>query len=120
VRVVHFEIGAKEPERAVKFYNDVFGWQTQKWGGPQDYWLVQTGPDDQMGINGGIFRCQEGSGCKNTVAVPSVDEFSAKVVASGGQVIQPKMAIPGVGYLAYCHDTEGNTFGIMQFDQAAA
>jgi predicted enzyme related to lactoylglutathione lyase len=29
------------------------------------------------------------------------------------------MAIPGVGYLAYCQDTEGNTFGIMQADPSA-
>jgi len=29
------------------------------------------------------------------------------------------MAIPGVGWLAYCTDPEGNTFGIMQADTAA-
>ena len=29
------------------------------------------------------------------------------------------MVVPGVGYLAYCWDTEGNTFGIMQPDEAA-
>jgi len=31
----------------------------------------------------------------------------------------PKRAIPGIGYLAYCVDTEGNTFGILQSDQNA-
>lgn len=30
-----------------------------------------------------------------------------------------KMAIPKVGYLAYCMDTEGNIFGIMQSDSSA-
>jgi predicted enzyme related to lactoylglutathione lyase len=30
------------------------------------------------------------------------------------------MPIPGVGYLAYCLDTEGNMFGIMQRDTSAA
>jgi hypothetical protein len=29
------------------------------------------------------------------------------------------MPIPGVGYFAYCQDTEGNTFGIMQEDKSA-
>jgi predicted enzyme related to lactoylglutathione lyase len=29
------------------------------------------------------------------------------------------MAIPGVGYFAMCQDTEGTTFGIMQFDETA-
>jgi predicted enzyme related to lactoylglutathione lyase len=28
--------------------------------------------------------------------------------------------MPGVGYMAYCRDTEGNTFGIMQEDPNAA
>jgi predicted enzyme related to lactoylglutathione lyase len=30
------------------------------------------------------------------------------------------MPIPGVGWLAYCKDTEGNVFGIMQDDPQAA
>lgn len=29
-RVVHFEIPADDPGRAVKFYESVFGWQIQK------------------------------------------------------------------------------------------
>jgi predicted enzyme related to lactoylglutathione lyase len=41
------------------------------------------------------------------------------VVASGGKVVMPKMPIPGVGYLAYCQDTEENTFAIMQPDESA-
>ena len=31
----------------------------------------------------------------------------------------PKTAIPTVGYFAYCHDTEGNLFGVMQRDPDA-
>ena len=33
-RVVHFELGAIEPARAVKFYQTVFGWEAQQWGAP--------------------------------------------------------------------------------------
>ena len=55
----------------------------------------------------------------NTVDVPSVDEFTGKVTKSGGKVVAPKMAIPGMGYVAYCQDTEGNTFGIFQMDEKA-
>jgi predicted enzyme related to lactoylglutathione lyase len=42
------------------------------------------------------------------------------VVANGGAVAVPKMAIPGVGWLAYCTDPEGNIFGLMQDDPNAA
>jgi hypothetical protein len=30
------------------------------------------------------------------------------------------MAIPGVGWLAYCRDTEGTVFGTMEPDDSAA
>lgn len=118
-RVVHFEISADEPERAVKFYSDVFGWNAEKWGGPKDYWLVTTGGDEQPGINGGVFKREGPVNFVNTIDVPSVEDFAARVTESGGRVVVPKMAIPGVGYLVYCQDTESNVFGIMQGDEAA-
>jgi predicted enzyme related to lactoylglutathione lyase len=33
-RVVHFDINAADPERAVNFYQQVFGWQITKWERP--------------------------------------------------------------------------------------
>ena len=119
-RVIHFEISADDPERAVKFYEDVLGWKVQKWEGPVDYWLITTGPDDEPGINGALMRRTDPSaGTWNTVEVSSVDALIAKVVEAGGKVVQPKVAIPGVGYQAYCMDTEGNIFGIHQSDESA-
>jgi len=32
----------------------------------------------------------------------------------GGQILESKTAIPSVGYIAGCKDTEGNTFGIIE------
>ncbi len=29
------------------------------------------------------------------------------------------MAVPGMGYMAYCQDTDGNCFGLMQNDPSA-
>jgi len=55
----------------------------------------------------------------NTIDVPSCDEFVRKAEAAGGKVALPKMAVPGVGWLAYCLDPEGNTFGLMQRDPEA-
>lgn len=121
-RVIHFEISADEPDRAVKFYTDVFNWSMQKWDGPQEYWLVKTGEDSQPGINGGMMRRQAAmtyTNHVNTIDVPSVDEYVARVADHGGTVMVPKMPVPGIGYLAYCLDTEGNMFGIMQPDPAA-
>ena len=116
-RVVHFVLSADDPERASKFYSAVFGWKVEKWqsGGPMEYWMVNTGADGQPGINGGLSRRQGSQPCINTIDVPSVDEFAAKVTKAGGKILAPKMEIPGVGLFVMCQDTEGTAFGIMQF-----
>ena len=124
-RVVHFEIHAADPERGVKFYERVFGWTFQKWEGPMEYWLITTGPDSEPGINGGLLRRQgeiDGQAviayvC--TIGVDDLDATMASVEANGGTVAVPKMPIPGMGWLAYYKDTEGNIFGIMQGDPSA-
>lgn len=118
-RVIHFEIGAEQPERAAKFYADIFGWDIKKWDGPMPYWLVTTGPCEAPGINGGIFVRQGPVGHVDTIDVPSVDDFVAKITAAGGQCVVPKMPIPGIGWLVYCKDTEDSIFGIMQADTGA-
>jgi predicted enzyme related to lactoylglutathione lyase len=119
-RVVHFELPADSPERAAAFYSDVFGWKISKWDGPQPYWLITTGDKNEIGIDGGLMQRQNpGQGTTNTVGVASVDEITEKISQRGGKVVVPKMPVPGVGWLAYCQDTEGNTFGVMQPDESA-
>jgi uncharacterized protein len=126
-RVVHFEIHADQPERAIQFYSKVFGWQFTAWGGPMPYWLIKTGEQGQPGIDGGLVT-RRGPGPSDgqavnayvcTVDVTSVDDYVARISANGGLIALAKMAVPGVGWLAYGKDTEGNIFGIMQRDPTA-
>jgi uncharacterized protein len=119
-RVIHFEIAADDPERAAAFYRQTFGWEIQKWEGPMEYWVIMTGPASEPGIDGGLAkRTEPGSGTENTIGVDSVDASLRRVVACGGKVVRPKSAVPGVGWLAYCEDTEGNRFGLMHDDPSA-
>ena len=121
--IVHFEFDVKDPERAADFYSKVFGWKINKWEGPMDYWLIQTGPDENMGVGGAFMKRSEREQYKNqmmnTIDVDSIDEFMKKIENNGGKMLSPKMSIPGIGYHAYFQDTEGNVFGIMQADQNA-
>jgi len=124
-RPVHFEIPAENPQRAIDFYSKVFGWKFRKWDGPMDYWLIKTGPDGQPGINGGMVRRQgliDGQAviayvC--TIDVANLDQQIKDVGNKGGQIVLPKMPIPGLGWLAYGKDREGNIFGMMQSDKTA-
>jgi len=118
-KVVHFELPADDPDRAIAFYETVFGWKIDKWGGPMDYWLVEAGDPDEPGINGAIGRRGEMNATGMTIGVASVDDFVDRIIAAGGKIVMPKMAIPGIGYSALYEDTEGNIVGIMQDDPTA-
>ncbi len=126
-RVGHFEIQAANPQRAIEFYRKTLGWEFNQWGENQ-YWLITTGPADKPGINGGLLPRRgddplEGQSVNAyvcTAMVDSLDDSLNAVTANGGSMVVPKMPVPGVGWLAYFKDTEGNIFGLMQTDPNAA
>ncbi len=126
-RVVHFEIHAENPERCLEFYQSMFGWVFTKWAGPMEYWMIVTGTDLEPGINGGLIKRRGPSPTVGqavnayvcTVDVTDLDGALAKAQSMGATVSVPKMAIPGVGWLAYLTDPEGNIIGLMQNDPAA-
>ncbi len=115
-RVVHFEINADKPERAVKFYRDVFGWDIKKLeGGQMEYWLAKTGDMDEVGINGAIMpRLDLHASIINTIGVPDIDLYLKRIVECGGKIVRNKIIIPNVGIFAYVLDTEGNRVGVIQ------
>ena len=120
-RVVHFEIPAKDMQRAGKFYNEALGWNVTGWEGPVAYLLVGTGSEGEAGIDGGILPANDLiRGVVNTASVSDLDAALERVEAAGGTVARGRQPVPGVGYMAYCRDTEGNLFGLMEEDAGAA
>ncbi|OHA91447.1 MAG: glyoxalase [Candidatus Zambryskibacteria bacterium RIFCSPHIGHO2_01_FULL_49_18] len=135
-RVVHFEIQADKPDRAMKFYKDVFGWTFQQWG-DQKYWMIMTDsvnspqPADkdskEPGINGGLLPRPAKTPAKEqgtnayvcTMEVKNFGEIAKKIEKAGGLVAMPKFALPGIAWQGYFMDTEGNTFGVHQPDKNA-
>jgi predicted enzyme related to lactoylglutathione lyase len=125
-RISHFEIHATKPAELAAYYRELFGWKLQHI--PQiDYWTIDTSNGSEPGINGGLLQ-RRGPVAENgqpinafmcTVSVDSVDAYAAKAIKLGGSEALPKMAIPGVGYVAYCKDPDGNIFGLHQADPQA-
>ena len=100
-RPIHFDMTVDNPERAMNFYRDIFGWKFEKWSGPMKYWMVTTGNEKEPGINGGFSKRSESAMPNmNTIGVSSVVKFSKMVQDKGGKVLMPKTPIPGVGWFA--------------------
>ncbi len=126
-RPVHFEIHAADLDAAQRFYEALFGWSFTRVEA-MDYVLISTG--EGRGIDGGLVRRMgpnPGPQVPNpvvsficTIDVADLDASVAKAISLGGVIAVGKMPVPGVGWLAYCKDDQGNIFGVMQNDPTAS
>jgi len=124
-RVVHFEIYADNPERAILFYENVFNWKFSKRENALEYWLITTGDENEPGIDGSLVRRTTKyagdaiAAYPCTIDVPSLDEYLDRVICNGGSAVGEIDAINSVGWFIHCKDTEGNLFGMIQNDKDA-
>lgn len=134
--VSHFEIPARDLERAARFYREAFGWTVEPvpWqGGP--YFKIrgsaalppaeEKGRIGKIGIEGGLMPA--GSPAADGVDQPllvihvlpegtegaePLAAWLARIVEAGGEVEQPASRIGDMGFFARFRDPEGNRFGL--------
>jgi predicted enzyme related to lactoylglutathione lyase len=113
--IVHFDVPTEDVERAKKFYSALFGWKFESFPEMQYYLFTTTNLDGTKGVGGGMGkRMAPSQRMMNYFGVPSVDAAMKQVLSLGGKVLTEKMAVPGMGFLANCMDTEGNLFGLWE------
>ena len=122
--IVHYEIPVNDIERSKKFYGDLFGWKIEKWPGMTpagEYWMISMADiNGNKALGGGIHkRMHPDQRSISYIGVKAVDEYSSKVEKLGGKVVTPKMTVPGLGYFAFCLDTENNSFAIWESNENA-
>lgn len=121
--VAYFEIHVNNPQKAIAFYENIFGWKFQKDTNiPVDYWRISTN-----GNNGGLLKRtgeipSQGSAPNAfvcSIQVENFDQTESKILQNGGSIALKKFAVPGTCWQGYFQDTEGNTFGLFQVDTNA-
>ena len=95
-----------DPEAAVAFYGQLFGWVFEDIG--SQYSVARLGGGDVAAVS----PASEGSAAAwNTyVWVASAEETIAKVHAAGGQVLSEPFDVQDAGRMAVCADPNGATF----------
>jgi uncharacterized protein len=109
--VVHFEITAKDPEKASAFYGELFGWKLNPIPG-MGYTLVDTDAAGS-GIAGGIGAGDE-SLVTFYVEVPDVQAALDRAVALGSKVVRPVVGMEGGVTTAVFSDPQGNVIGLVE------
>ena len=125
-RVNYFAVPADDPERAMRFYRQAFGWNFKLgWeydtpNGRESYWHINTEHRDEAGINGGLTRREyPGQPIGIGVEVTGMEEILGRIEMLGGKILVDKNALPDAGcWLALCQDPEGNTFAMFEVDDS--
>lgn len=115
-----FEIPVKDMARATRFYESVLDIRLSPLDDtqlPESFEMMGFPMDDTgYGASGALVTQPEAAGNTPGVTVyfqcDDCAEQSARVVASGGMVVQPKLAIGRYGFIAMVEDSEGNLIGL--------
>ncbi len=110
--ICHFEIPADNPERARKFYGELFGWSFEDLTiGTTQYWSIKT----PSGIGGVMMqRQQPGQQPVNYVHVSNLQESIGKAETLGANTLLGKTPVPGMGWFAIIQDPEKNVIGLWE------
>ncbi|MFK8012044.1 MAG: VOC family protein [Marinicellaceae bacterium] len=114
-----FEIYVDDMDRAESFYASILKVNFEKLGDPTDSNVTMLAFPSNMeayGASGALVK-MEGmkAGGNSTLIYFACDDCSieeSRIVKSGGQILQEKMAIGEYGFIALAQDTEGNMFGL--------
>ncbi len=114
----HFDIPAKDPESAAKFYADLFGWE-RRYNQTLQYWMFRTEPER----GGGFVSTEVGENPAKVgeiaiyIETDDIDATLTKAQEQGGKIVVPKRELTGVGWEAVFTDPTGNKVGLFQVQQ---
>ena len=109
-KLVHIELPARDTKRARAFWSKLAGWKFRSWDGPVEYHMFEGEP------GGAIYPSEtEAQGLVVYFESDDIDVDVDRIRKLGGEA-DDKEPIPGVGWYARCHDTEGNAFSLFERD----
>jgi uncharacterized protein len=117
--ITHIEFPADDPERAMRFYTAIAGWQFAADANMPGYFLFRSGEGQggAVGQRGQMAPAQ----LRIYITVDSLEEACAAAEANGGTVVEQPMEIsPEIGRFAVVRDTEGSEIGLFENPKVAA
>jgi len=109
------EIPVTDMDKAVAFYNEVFGY---------DMTVDTTSGPNPMAVLGGVEDAggahlypgkpaADGGHTAHFAILDTLEEGMARVESAGGKVVSPPISIPA-GRFAYALDLDGNSIGLFE------
>ena len=124
-QVAHFSINADDVDRALRFYQKVFGWKFESYGPPGFYMVEEGSATAHVPLRGSLQKRREivagvpMRGFECTISVDNIDATAGAIEKNGGKIVMPVCTLAGIGRLLFFQDPEGNIAGAMQYDPQA-
>jgi predicted enzyme related to lactoylglutathione lyase len=124
-QVAHFAINADDVDRALHFYEKVFGWKFQAYGPPGFFMVDERSAKTVVPLRGSLQKRREivkgvpMRGFECTISVDDIDATEAALEKNGGKIVMQICTLVGIGRLLFFQDPEGNIAGAMQYDPKA-
>jgi predicted enzyme related to lactoylglutathione lyase len=124
-QVAHFSINADDVDRALRFYQKVFGWKFESYGPPGFYMVEERSAMAHVPMRGSLQQRREivagvpMRGFECTISVDNIDATAGAIEKNGGKIVMPVCTLAGIGRLLFFQDPEGNIAGAMQYDPQA-
>lgn len=111
--VTHFQIIAKSPDEAAKFYSKIFGWNI---GETNAIGYRSLSTESDSGIQGGIWPSPpDGHALAQLfVQVDDVQQSVNEAIELGAQVIVEPITLPDGDEMAVILDPQGVPFGLVK------
>lgn len=108
------QLNTDDPEAAVRFYSELFGWSVREVAGqPHPYWAIENAGS----MNGGVMDLLPGGLARAHwlvyFATADLDDAAETIAREGGQVVVPAMAIQS-GRILVARDPQGARFALLE------
>jgi len=116
------ELATTDPEGAMRFYSELFGWgrgAAHDMGGMGVYHLISHGGQDV----GGIYKVHDASTPPNWLSYVRVNDAAKAATAvkgAGGRVLHGPTEVPGGSWIVQLLDPQGGAFAVVEAPRAAA
>ncbi len=114
--VCYFEIPVTDLERAIAFYNAVFGYQFERTNIDGNEMALFPALDQASGITGALAKGDSyvpgKQGSRIYFSVVSIEEVLQKVKLARGKVLYPETSVGAYGSVAEFEDSEGNCIAL--------
>lgn len=111
------DTGQPDPEAAVAFYGDLFGWEFEDRtpaGSPQRYFVAQLRGRDVAGVGSQPEGAPSTPVWNTYIWVESADHAVAKVKDAGGSVLMEPFDVSDAGRMGVFADPSGAVFCVWQ------